>query len=338
MFTVQALNSFLTSVTWGSEENGEWIWHSNIPSLKSPQPGLRTYYKHLEAKLVKSSEDRVKLRLQTGDFALSSMGKIFQKDFYVHLARLVWQFDTCTTRDKVLTMSGRDGTAYHYILPGVYKLLHHLTNSRRDFAVVIRTYGRDGPNVLSSLNYGLHGHHPAFPSPLRIKVHKTPGIIKRTGSSSFELQTYKYRDGAGSGTCQEINQLLSHERDMYRLMNASQGISGYVDDFYHWQGHDYYHTAGKPLWLDPSDKRHHHIFFDDNFRADDEDSIVDVRVFNKENGHEARSLGLAEVARLENACVVQADLLESIADEDYFVKMVRECEQKYAHLVWSGQL
>ncbi|GFN97435.1 hypothetical protein PoB_002394100 [Plakobranchus ocellatus] len=334
----EALNSFLTSVTWGSEENSQWTWFSNIPSLKSPQPGLKTYYKYLEAKLVKNPQDRVNLRLQTGDFAHTSLGRIFQKDFKIHLARLAWQFDTCTSRDKVLTMSGRDGTPYHYILPGVYKLLHHLTAMRRDFAVVIRTYGRDGPNVMSSLNYGLLGNHPAFKTPLRLKVHKTPGIIKRKGSNSFELQTYKARDGTGSGNCSEIHQLLTHERDMYRMMCATQGISGYVDDFYHWQGNGYIHTAGKPLWLDTSDTRHHHIFFDDNFRADDEDSIVDVRVFNKDNGHEARSLGLSEVALLENACLVQADLLESIADEDYFLRMVRECEQKYTHLLWSNQL
>ncbi|GFS20616.1 hypothetical protein ElyMa_005060900 [Elysia marginata] len=334
----EALNSFLTSVTWGSEVDGQWTWHSNIPSLKSPQPGLMTYYKYLEGKLVKNTEDRANLRLQTGDFVHTPLGKIFQKDFYIHLARLAWPYDQCATRDKVLTMAGRDATPYHYILPGVYKLLHHLTTSQRDFAVVIRTYGRDGPNVLSSLNYSVNGHHPEVPTPIKIKVHKTPGIIKRRSDNAFELQTYKCRDGTGSGMCSEINQLLSHERDMYRMMNASQGISGYVDDFYYWQGHQYFHWAGKPLWLDPSDKRHHHIFFDDNFRADDEDSIVDVRVFKTEKSHEARSLGLSEVALLENACVVQADLLESIADEDYFLRMVRECEEKYAHLIWSGQL
>lgn len=334
----EALNSFLTSVTWGSEQNGQWTWHSNIPSLKSPQAGLKTYYKYLEARLVKSPEDRAKLRLQTGDFVHTPLGKLFQKDFYIHLARLAWQHEEGATRDKVLTMSGRDGTPYHYILPGVYKLLRHLTTSQRDFAVVIRTYGRDGPNVLSSLSYGVHGHHPEVTSPIRIKVHKTPGSIKRKGDNSFEFLTYKCRDGNGGGACSEINQLLSHERDMYRLLNSSQGISGYVDDFYYWQGHQYHHTAGKPLWLDFSDKRHHHIFFDDNFRADDEDSIVDVRVFDKGQSHTARSLGLSEVAMLENACVVQADLLESIADEDYFLRLVKECEQKFTHLVWSGQL
>ncbi|XP_012937404.1 uncharacterized protein LOC101848656 [Aplysia californica] len=327
----EALNSFLTGIVWGSEVKGEWKWHSNIPTLKSPTPGLVTYYKYLERKLVKNTADRAMLRLQTGDFTRTPLGKIFRKHFEIHLARLSWQHDWETSRDKVLTMDGRDGRPYHYILPSVYKLLHHLVATKRDFAIIIRTYGRDANNVLSSLHYGLRGHHPAFRSPLYIPVDKTPGTIKRSGNS-FELKTFATKRE------QEIHQLLTHERDIYRLMCASKGISGYVDDFLAWQDNNYNHTSGKPIWIDPSDHRHHHIFFDDNFRADDEDSILDVRMFRKENPGKAESLSHAELVDLEEVCLVQADLLESIADEDYFIKTVQKCEENYARMVMGGEL
>ncbi|CAL1526258.1 unnamed protein product [Lymnaea stagnalis] len=325
----EALNSFLTGVVWGSENNGEWAWHSQVPSLKPPGKGLCTYYKFLEKKLVKNPTDRVKLRLQTGDFVHRPDGRQFQEHFDTHLARLLWDYDTETSRDKVLTMSGKDGQPYHYILPSVYKLILHLAERKRDFAIVIRTYGRDAPNVLSSLKYGLRGNHPAFRRSLNIKVHANPGVIKRD-AVNFELINYKPTGG------QDVQQKLVHERDIYRALCASHGISGYVDDFHFWQVNNYDHGAGKPFWLDLGDRRHHHIFFDDNFRADDEDSIVDVRLFTKENNTTAVSLGHDEVARLEDVCLVQADLLSSINDEDYFIRMTNKCEENYFSLIQSG--
>ena len=316
---------------WGREVDGSWEWHSNIPSLKAPGPGLVTYYKYLERKLVKNAEDRANLRLRTGDFTRTEIGQIFRKHFEIHLARLSWQHDWLTSRDKVLTMDGQDGKPYHYILPSVYKLIHHLSNSKRDFSIIIRTYGRDGNNVLSSLRCGLRGHHPSFSSPQYIPVNKIPGTITRY-KDSFQLNTFKPKRE------QEIDESLARERDMYRLMCSSQGISGFVDDFHAWQGNDYNHKYGKPMWIDIDDNSHHHIFFDDNFRADEEDSILDVRMFPRDNPAMAESLSYAQLSDLEEVFLVQADLLESIADEDYFIKTVQKCEENYAQILNSGML
>lgn len=326
----QALNSFLTAVVWGKDKNGVWEWHSDVPSLKAPVAGLRTYYKFLERKLVKNQDDRVRLRLTTGDFVHTPRGQQFQKHFNVHLARLEWKYPH-ESMDKVLTMSGKDGRPYHYILPSFYKLLQYLTFNKREFAIVLRTYGRDADNVLSSLQYGTQGNHPAFRAPLNLPVLKKPGIINRWGNS-FSLRSFK------SSNHSETQHMLTHERDIYRHLSTSRGITGYVDDFCAWQNHNYYHKCGKPFWIDTSDTRHHHIFFDDNFRSDDEDSIIDVRLFSKDVPGPASSLNHVETQRFENACMVQADLLESIADESYFIRMVRMCENNYSLLLQEGRL
>lgn len=226
-------------------------------------------------------------------------------------------------------MCGRDGKPYHYILPSVYKLIYHLWESNRDFAIVIRTYGQDAPNVLTSLNYGLHGNHPSFSKSININVNMHPGTIKRRGDS-IELFT--------SNGGQDVQQNLVYEKDIYRKLCNSQGISGYVDDFAFWQKHNYDHAAGKPFWVDLNDERHHHIFFDDNFRANDEDSIIDVRKFTRENPLEAVSMEHEEVARLENVFLVQANLLSSIEDEDYFIRMTNLCEQNFYTMFNSKQL
>lgn len=316
---------------WGSVSNSQWKWFSSAPSLKSPAQGLCTYYKYLEKNLVKNPTDRVNLRLQTGDFAYTELGSCFREHFDAHLDRLWWDYATEVSHDKVLTMSGRDGKPYHYILPSVYRLLQRLTEQRREFAIILRTYGRDAPNVLSSLKYGLRGHHPAFQTPFGINICSHPGKINRE-QNKFELLTCMQTEE------NETPRSLTQEADIYRHLCSSQGITGFVDDFLFWQNNNYDHAAGKPMWIDPYDHQHHHIFFDDNFRADDEDSIIDVRMFNNDSDRTSRSLEHSEIGQLEDVFVVQADLLESINDEDYFVRKTELCEQNFSQMIQSGKL
>lgn len=319
----------MTGVVWGKEQDGEWKFFSKEPSLRAPAPGLCTYYRYLERQLVKIPTNRAELQHQTGDFVHTPRGEQFLEHFNTHLELLRWTYGKETSHHKVLTMSGRDGKPYHYILPSVYKLISSLHERQRDFAIVIRTFGRDASNVLSSLQYGMNGNHPALPKKISLQVHKTPGLVKRR-KNNIELASYK----PGGG--QEIQTKLVHEKDIYRSLCEAQGITGYVDDFRYWQNNGYDHEAGKPFWIDLNDQRHHHIFFDDNFRPDEEDSIIDVRMFSTEAPSVAVSLDHELVAKLENVCIVQADLLKSIKDEDYFIRMTNECEEKFYDMFDSG--
>lgn len=317
----QALNSFLTGVAWGRAQNSEWHWHSYTPSLTPPAPGTTTIYKYLEKLLVKTPADRTNLRIATGDFTHTAMGEGFLPVFEEHLHLLRWRHDPV----EHLTMSGKNGKQYHYILPSVYRVIHQLYEDGRDFSVVFRTYGLDAKNVLTSLSHGLSGNHPDFPNPLDMKVNTTHGKVYRKPNEPivFEIKDGKSKNG-------EEASVYSGDREIYSMLSQAEGICAFQDDFLCWQNNNYHHRTAKPLYIDPYDQTVHHIFFDDNIRTFEHDSIVDVRVFESPDAKEARSISNQEAAMYETMNMIQADLLQAIKDPEYFVKAVRTCEEKYS--------
>ena len=314
----EALNSYFTGVTWGEDTPKGWQWLSDQPSLKPPVTGSITYYKHLEKQLVRTPEDRVALRRATGDFTHQPFGKRFNKYFQKHLRLLRWPH---SKGDPKLTMTGHDGKLYHYILPAFFRLLDFLHETARDFAVIIRTYGMDAPNVLAATEYTLKGHHPSHTKPVPLPVHLQPGRVTRSNKGmTFELAS---------------GQKCSNESDIMAMLNSLTGVWGFVDDFTYWQRHDYHHTSGKPVWLDHAHPNVHHIFFDDNLRTMDIDSIVDLRVVEKGRG---KSLDSEEMSKFDNVLLVQADLLESTQNPDYFIDKVQLCESNYTKYLENVQV
>lgn len=320
----QALNSFLTGVTWGRDTESGWEWYSEQPSLRCPHPDTITYYKHLEKRLVRVPSDRAVLRRVTGDFTQEDIGRKFVAYFENHLKRLEWRHPG--EGDPFLTMQGKDGKLYHYILPSFYRLIERLHQNGRNFSIVIRTYGLDAPNVLQSMSRTLQGQHPEFPNALPIKVNLDPGkIIRRLDTITAQI--------GGESSSGSITSRYRGDRAIYDLMCCSTGVSAYVDDFRYWQANDYRSNAGKPLWIDPSRTDVQHIFFDDNIRVTDSDSIVDVRVFDSPTSQSARSLPRQETTKFEDMCLVQADLLQSTSNADYFINKVEACEKKFDQYV-----
>lgn len=316
----QALNSFLTGVVWGHvRPDSSWKWHSYKPSLTRPAPNTTTFYKYLEAKLVKTPKDRTLLRVVTGDFAHTDNGKGFLPFFNSHIKKMQWHHPEVPDSGK-LTMCGSDGKHYHYILPSVYKAIHQLHNEGRDFAIVLRTYGLDCPNVISSLEFGLSGNHPGFPKDLGLPIVHNVGKVRRKDNQVIQVKTY---------TEEKQETKYTNDRDIYNMLSKSQGISGYMDDFQYWQDNGYLFSAAKPLYIDPFDVNVQHIFFDDNFRKDENDSIIDIRVFDASGSRDARSISGPEIEKYENMCVIQADLMAAIDDVDYFVKAIHKCEENY---------
>lgn len=325
----QALNSFLTGVVWGREgEDGSWTWHSDQLSLTPPANDVVTYYKFLEKKFVKNTNDRTQLRLATGDFTQSEIGEIFHPHFQNHLELLKWRHDFEEDSHNCLTMSGKDGQQYNYIVPALYKCIHYLVEAKREFAIVFRTFGLDAPNVIKSLEHGLKGNHPGYRREIHMKVNETVGTVKRsdTEPTVFTLTT---QDGK--------TQSFTGDREIYDMLSQSAGISGFRDDVHYWLENSYHHETSKPHIIDPFDQNVHHIIFDDNFRAYENDSIIDVRLFESRGAKDARSLTKAEVAQFDNVCLVQADLIKCIEDENYYVDRIRECESNYSLFLrrWS---
>ena len=231
--------------------------------------------------------------------------------------------------DDRLTMKGKNSFRYHYILPAFFRLLCHLWRTSRDFAVVLRTYGKDADNVLSSIQHALAGNHPSISSPLPIPVNVHPGRVLRNDSGDVEFHVRSPEGLAPTvyDTC----------RDVYDHLNRRRGVSGFVDDFYHWRGHNFHHGFGKPLWIDPSDRSVQHVFFDDNIRVSDVDNIVDLRMFESD-ATSTRQLTVSETAIFEDMCLVQNDLLQAAEDVEYFVKKVKVCEEKYDRFLAQCQV
>ena len=135
----QALNSYLTGVAWGREvPGGGWEWVNDTPpSPYPPHLDCMTYYKYMEKQLVKVPSDRAHLRQVTGDFTQEPIGEYFYPYFAKILNSLRWPH--MNDPDPKLTMLGKDGTLYYYILPSFFALIQHLHNTNRDFSIVIRT-------------------------------------------------------------------------------------------------------------------------------------------------------------------------------------------------------
>ena len=83
----EALNTYLTGVTWGYPTTDGWCWASDTPSLKPPHDGTVTYYKYLEDRLVDklTPSERTLLRQETGVFTQADVGHKFQPCFDKHL-------------------------------------------------------------------------------------------------------------------------------------------------------------------------------------------------------------------------------------------------------------
>lgn len=328
----QALNSFLTGVTWGKEdENGKWQWHSDKLSLTPPREDLTTYYKYLERQFVLTTRDRTRLRLATGDFTLSEIGKIFRHHFENHLEVLRWRHEYVDDEHECLTMKGHDGQPYNYIVPAVYKCIHHLVETKRDFAIVFRTFGLDAPNVIKSLSYGLKGNHPGYAKPLDLKINENIGKVFRSETEPIVFE--EYSDSSNT----EVTRRYKGDREIYNMLCQRTGISGFRDDIQFWMDNSYHHSTAKPHIIDPFDNNVHHIFFDDNIRTFEEDSIVDVRLFESQDAPEARSLSSRESSLFDNVCMIQADLIRCIEDDNYYIDRIRDCEFNYTNFLQRWQ-
>lgn len=74
-------------------------------------------------------------------------------------------------------------------------------------------------------------------------------------------------------------------------------------------------------------------------------ALLSLQVFSEQGSSSPRSVPTSE---LYNICLVQTNLLEAIADEDYFLRCVKRCEENYDHYLacmekdttsqqWDGQ-
>ncbi|XP_047186644.1 uncharacterized protein si:dkey-32e6.3 [Scophthalmus maximus] len=305
--TVAALDYFLTTVTWGKMgKHGKWEWLSDSPSLLPPR------------------SDAVSYHTQFGRLPgfTSAAGQRFRGVLEEHLDQLRWPEGV--KEDSELSVKGEDGRLYHWILPSFFQLLKDLVQDGREFAIVFRTFGSDLPRALRAVSRALNeGAHPLFPdlADLKISVNMSPGKIRcsKRGIVLSRVEDHvSTRDG---------------ERGLYQYLSSVQGLGGFQDHFDWWASNTFSIRGGKPLWVDPFDQHVQHIFIDDNIRMNDEDTIVQPKVFLDPGGSETR---LACTFELYDITLVQNNLLRAISDLNYFTERVHICLENYERNLQQG--
>lgn len=365
------MNNFLTGVLWGHErDDGEWEWVSKEPSLQKPTTcgDCMTYFKYLENQIVKEAIDRKDLRAKTGSFIYNE-GARFRQFYDELIESLRYNSLGCDERDnedrilseeeqnaeneanKPINSDDRkrrgsvlhtnevpvngfrsaNGTLYHYILPSFFRLIKHLQKTNRDFVIYLRTMGDDSKNFLSNAQRILSNEHPLFKFQEETAVNIEPGRIERNKNEPIRLNM-KFQEDPDTNMIED--EFLIHEK-----LESGHGIHAIKDDFKAWHSTNYHCSTSKPIWFDPDDlnPRSHHILFDDNFRVlDPNDSIVDIRIMDREN-RKCYSCPFEFYPRLENIFAVQANLYLILADKDYYIKTVEECERNLDLLLQDAQ-
>ncbi|XP_036960427.1 uncharacterized protein si:dkey-32e6.3 [Acanthopagrus latus] len=305
--TVAALDYFLTTVTWGKmNKHGTWEWLSDSPSLLPP------------------CSDAVSYCSQFGRIPgfTSTAGRRFRGILEEHLQLLRWPDGV--KGDRELAVKGEDGQLYHWILPSFFQLLKDLVQEGRDFAILFRTFGSDLPRVLRAMFKAVdEGAHPLFPDlpDLKLSVNMTAGKI-RCSKRGIVLSRAEDRVSTRDG-----------ERGLYQYLSSVQGLGGFQDHFDWWACNTFSIRGGKPLWVDPFDQNVQHIFIDDNIRQNDEDTIVQPKVFLDPDGAETRTACTSE---LYDITLVQTDLLRAISDPSYFTQRVHICLENYDRNLQQG--
>ncbi|XP_068454707.1 uncharacterized protein si:dkey-32e6.3 [Clinocottus analis] len=304
---VAALEYFLSTVTWGKmSKQGKWEWLSDSTSLLPPCEDAVSYYSEFG---------------RTPGFT-SAAGRRFRGILDEHLDQFRWPEGT--KADRELSVKGEGGRLYHWILPSFFQLLKDLVQDGREFAVVFRTFGSDLARVLSAVSRALNeGVHPLFPDlpDLKLNVNMTPGKI-RCSKKGTVLSRADERVSTRDG-----------DRGLYQYLSSARGLGGFQDHFDWWASNAFSVRGGKPLWVDPFDQHVQHIFIDDNIRQNDEDTIVQPKVFLEPGGAETRT---ASISELYDVTLVQTDLLQAISQPSYFTQRVHICLENYERNLQQG--
>ena len=223
---------------------------------------------------------------------------------------------------------------YWLVVPSFFEMLEGLKVTMRHFSVVFRTFGDDGPRVAAALTAYAEGKHPLF-----------AGIPSLAVDVPDEVWTGRYRDdGTYTLTSTSADGVETRAMDETAAVKriedrdaAGPSARVVVDDYAFWKANYHAPEAGKPLWIDLADRTHHHIFFDDNIHNSDEDSIVAVRVRDREQAPFTPLSGFRAL-HLQGVFLVRVPTMLAILDETWFLARINDAETRKAGLQKGGRL
>ncbi len=242
------------------------------------------------------------------------------------------------------------------MIPSFFHTLVKLKELKRNYILVLRTFGSDLEDIAMALTDFAQGKHPLFPN-----FHEPKLVLKdenlfcgryvqsdgdddsgvngyvynlySLGNDSHEQKTVNDEDPVASGDDQVLN------------MIENLSVCGIQDDYHHWDRHQNSPTAGKPCWIhfpttSTNDSSwYHHLFFDDNIHNDANDSIVAVRRRgrgcnkNDDSGNDGdvhdqswHPLDGQATIEQQGKYVIRVATVSAILDHDYFLKQIHLAE------------
>ncbi|CAH8559636.1 unnamed protein product [Schistosoma bovis] len=347
--------------------------------IKQPQPNAISIYKLLEKQIVKITSDRGRIRRYLGNFTQTPEGLPYRNLFneYLEMLKLTpiesinSPYCLCVNSGNINNHHGNnnnnnndhinenvDNHYYHYLMPAFYRLLTWLIETNRQFAIFIRTYGKDGEHILSAIEAYIHGKHSQEKAPFNAKqyisIDYTKWYLKRSDHEPlFQFIKEIPNKDLLDPNKQFIN-ISNNPNEIYQIWSKQIGVLHVIDDFNYWKSHNYHYKSSKPLWFNPYDPYIQHILFDDNIRFEEDGSnVIDLYQLNTTTTTRSSSTGNGngnnnndddddditssesnhyhhldnkEAMKWENIYYVQADLLNIIKNRNYFIEKVNECE------------
>ena len=230
----------------------------------------------------------------------------------------------------------RDGK-HHFVFPSFFNTINELAKAKREFSIVIRTFGSDIQKVKEAVNAYAMGKHPQYGYSGSEELILPPSRvwIGRYGGGRFPPDGTQPFPKTQNG---EVNYTLQNVDDPTKLLNQDEQIINALDcrfqprsvvactDHYEWwKAHAYMPSSGKPMWLTKDDHTSHHIFFDDCIHKSTTDSIVSVRMRKTANS-QFKFLSGADTAALQGCHTVRVQTADAIVNPNYFLDKIRECE------------
>lgn len=90
-------------------------------------------------------------------------GAMFRSVFDVLTARLAALEEACCAGARAGTCAHGHAVLRPRVLPSFFNLLLHLQAQKRDFTIILRSFGTDLPAVVDEINRFACGRHPAYP-------------------------------------------------------------------------------------------------------------------------------------------------------------------------------
>ena len=201
----------------------------------------------------------------------------------------------------------------HFILPAFFTTVVELTRQKREFSIVIRTFGSDLGDIFTAISSFAKGEHPQFP-----EFQDASLIIDPLDT---EMKLVYERDGVFTVSNQD--RCLSQKEFLSEI--ERKRIFGVTDDYDFWSKNGCKPACGKPAFTTQNQNGFHHILFDDNINCDADNSIVGV--------YEIPAWTLLSgkaTIKLHNHCIVRVPTISAIFSPRFFLDAIKLCEQNRA--------